>query len=74
MQELISYSPEVNVDRVRALSQVMLYREQFIILYGGSPNSEGNTGEDDSDDEFFDKDWKRHLEKLGPQYKSAFDL
>lgn len=74
MQELISYSPEVNVDRIRALSQVMLYREQFIILYGGSPSSEGDTSTDESDDDFFDKDWKRHLEKLGPQYKSTFDL
>lgn len=72
IQELIAYSPEVNVDRVRALSQVMLYREQFIIMYGGSPSSSMDEAKDDADDEFFDKDWKRHLEKLGPHYKSAF--
>lgn len=74
IQELISYSPEVNVDRVRALAQVMLYREHFIILYGGSPEADGVDSKEESDDDFFDKDWKRHLEKLGPQYKSAFDL
>ena len=74
IQELIAYSPEVNVDRVRALAQVMLYREHFIILYGGAPEAEGVDRDDAADDDFFDKDWKRHLDKLGPQYKSAFDL
>ncbi|MBQ3949731.1 MAG: hypothetical protein II661_04575, partial [Bacteroidales bacterium] len=37
IQELISYGPEVNTDRVSALAQVMLYREHFFILYGGAP-------------------------------------
>lgn len=74
IQELISYAPEVNTDRVSALAQVMLYREHFIVLYGGSPSANETTGDDVSDDDFFDKDWKRHLDKLGPQYKSAFDL
>ena len=74
IQELIAYSPEVNVDRVRALAQVMLYREHFIILYGGSPEADGVDSSDASDDDFFDKDWRRHLDKLGPQYKSTFDL
>jgi len=74
IQELISYAPEVNTDRVSALAQVMLYREHFIVLYGGSPSAAGNDTKDESDDDFFDKDWKRHVEKLGPQYKSAFEL
>ena len=70
IQELISYGPEVNVDRVRALSQVMLYREHFIILYGGSPDAKEYDSKDDSDDEFFNKDWERHKARLGPSYKS----
>lgn len=72
LQELVSYAPEVNVDRVRALSQVMLYREHFIILYGGSPEAANDGAKDVADDDFFDIDWKRHLERLGPQYKSTF--
>lgn len=72
LQELVSYSPEVNVDRIRALSQVMLYREHYIILYGGSPESSDYDSKDDSDDDFFDRDWNRMKEKLGPLYKSAF--
>ena len=74
LQELISYAPEVNTDRVSALAQVMLYREHFIVLYGGSPSASTNDEKDESDDDFFDQDWKRHLDKLGPQYKSTFDL
>lgn len=73
IQELISYGPEVNTDRVSALAQVMLYREHFIVLYGGSPNAETYTASNDSDDDFFEKDWQRHLDKLGPEYKSAFE-
>jgi hypothetical protein len=74
IQELISYGPEVNVDRVRALSQVMLYREHFIILYGGSPEANDRAEKDDSDDEFFDRDWKRHVSRMGPDYKSTLEL
>ena len=74
IQELISYGPEVNVDRVRALSQVMLYREHFIILYGGSPEREDYQKVNDEDDDFFTKDWNHRLEQLGPHYKSPFDL
>ena len=69
ISELIGYGPEVNTDRVSALAQVMLYREHFIILYGGAI---GETDEDiktETDDEFFDKDWNRFKQKhhLGEQ-------
>lgn len=60
IEELIGYSPEKNTDRVRSLDQLMLYREQFMILYGGSPESGDVSNDDDvSSDEFFDRDWKR---------------
>lgn len=69
LQELVSYAPEKNTDRVSSLFQVMYYREQFNILYGGVTD---DTAEPDaSDDDFFDKDWKRHLARLGPQYEST---
>lgn len=72
LQELVSYAPEKNTDRVSALFQVMFYREQFIILYGGAPEDESNLPKDAADDDFFDRDWKEHLNRLGPQYKSTF--
>lgn len=74
LEELIGYGPEANTDRVRALGQVMLYREQFIILYGGSPEAGNTVEKDESDDEFFDRDWNRVKERLFPDYKSIFKL
>jgi hypothetical protein len=39
LEELIAYTPLLNVDRVRALGMVMLYREEKMILYQGNPSS-----------------------------------
>lgn len=65
IEELIGYGPGANTDRVRALAQVMLYREEFIILYGGSPAIQENNTKDDGDDEFFDRDWNKVKERYG---------
>ena len=35
IKELIQYNNDGNFDRVRALGMVMLYRQQYLILYGG---------------------------------------
>ena len=72
LQELVSYAPEKNTDRVSALFQVMFYREHFNILYGGAANA-SDVVESDSDDDFFDKDWNRHLERFGRQYNSSLE-
>ena len=40
LEELIAFSPEINVDRVRALGMVMLYREEKVILYKDNLNAE----------------------------------
>lgn len=64
LQELAGYDPGKNTDRVSALAQVMLYREQFIVLYGGSPSAGDDDGDDPAASEFFDHDWKRHLMRL----------
>lgn len=40
IEELIAFNPEINVDRIRALGMVMLYREEKMILYQGNINSE----------------------------------
>lgn len=39
LEELISYTPELNVDRIRALGMVMLYRQEKIILYRDNLNA-----------------------------------
>lgn len=38
LKELILFNPDINVDRVRALGALMLYREEKIILYQGNPS------------------------------------
>jgi hypothetical protein len=50
IKELILYNPEINVDRIMSLLQLMLYREEKIIMYNGDvkerteipPNYAGN--------------------------------
>ena len=39
LEELVGFTPEVNVDRVRALGMLMLYREEKMILYNGELNA-----------------------------------
>lgn len=74
LEELIGYGPGVNTDRVSALQQTMMFREHFIILYGGAVSNSADE-KDVSDDEFFDKDWKSYTTKhLGDEYHSTLNL
>ena len=40
IEELINFTPELNVDRIRAMGMVMLYREEKMILYQGNPSAD----------------------------------
>jgi hypothetical protein len=64
LQELILFNPDINVDRVRALGMVMLYREEKVIMY------QGNMGKEREDkayknylgkDDFFSKNYDAKL-------------
>lgn len=62
LEELIQFSPEINVDRVRALGMVMLYRQEWLIKSGGdlqnlSSNSD-NDKDDPAEDDFFTRNYK----------------
>lgn len=60
IQELIAFAPEINVDRVRALGMVMLYREEKMILYNGSISQDKFDKADASDlsnDDFFKRNY-----------------
>ena len=60
IKELILYNPDINVDRVRALGLLMLYREEKMILYQGNPSRD--TEEIPSDylgnDPFFSRNYE----------------
>ena len=56
LEELIAFNPEINVDRIRALGMVMLYREEKMILYRGEINGDREEEADSSylgNDPFF---------------------
>lgn len=60
IEEAIQFNPEINVDRIRALGMVMLYREEYIILYGNNLNKESREKvrkDDPSNDPFFKKNY-----------------
>lgn len=40
LKELILFNPDINVDRIMSLVQLMLYREEKMVLYGGNPQKQ----------------------------------
>ena len=47
IKELILWNPNINVDRIMALVQLILYREEKMILYNGDMSSSGQAGGSD---------------------------
>lgn len=66
IEEAIQFRPELNVDRIRALGMVMLYRQQYIIQYGGSldavPRDNSNIKAVE-DDDFFNRNYHSYKDK-----------
>ena len=62
LEELITYTPELNVDRIRAMGMVMLYRQEKIILYQGNPSADK---EDEADANYLGNDdfFRRNFDK-----------
>lgn len=60
IEELIAFNPEINVDRIRALGMVMLYREEKIVLYQGNPSRDSEEVPKDylGNDKFFTENYK----------------
>lgn len=65
IKELMLYNPDINVDRVRALGLLMLYREQFMVTYNGDPSSSKNVVESDylGNDDYFIRNYDNRLRK-----------
>lgn len=55
LKELILFNPDINVDRVKSLCQLMLYREEKMILYQNNISNAQNRDDDKdlSNDPFF---------------------
>lgn len=60
IKELMLYNPDINVDRIMSLVQLMLFREEKMIMYQGDPAK--NSKKEDKDylgnDPFFTKNFR----------------
>ena len=65
IEELIAFNPEINVDRIRALGMVMLYREEKMVLYQGNPSRDKDTTPMDyiGNDPFFTNNYDKRFKK-----------
>lgn len=60
IEELIAFNSEINVDRIRALGMVMLYREEKMVLYQGNPSRDSEEVPKDylGNDKFFTENYR----------------
>ena len=60
IEELIAFNPEINVDRIRSLGMVMLYREEKMVLYQGNPSRDSEEVPKDylGNDKFFTENYR----------------
>lgn len=65
IEELIAFNPEINVDRIRALGMVMLYREGKMVLYQGNPSRDKDATPKDyiGNDPFFTNNYDKRFKK-----------
>lgn len=65
IEELIAFNPEINVDRIRALGMVMLYREEKMVLYQGNPSRDKDVIPKDyiGNDPFFTNNYDKRFKK-----------
>lgn len=67
IKELILFNPDINVDRIMSLLQLMLYREEKLVLYGGDMTKAQNKtpssykGNDDYFSKNFDQKFKKSV-------------
>lgn len=61
IKELMLYNPAINVDRIMSMCQLMLYREEKIILYQGEPRRAEKRIDSTylGNDPFFNKNYKQ---------------
>lgn len=65
IRELVAYNPEINVDRLRSLGILMLFREEKMILYGGNPRAKASNSDTSylGKDDFFTKNYDDRFNK-----------
>lgn len=66
LKELALFNPDINVDRIKSLCQLMLYREEKMILYQGNPQNYSSTNSSDylGNDPFFTKNYDERMVQM----------
>lgn len=65
IQELIAFNPNINVDRIMSLVQLMLFREEKMILYQGNPQQQVRSSSDNlANDPFFKRNYDDRISKF----------
>lgn len=66
LKELALFNPDINVDRIKSLCQLMLYREEKMILYQGNPQHYGNTKDNNylGNDPYFTNNYDKRFSKF----------
>ena len=67
LKELVLYNPDINVDRLRSLGMVMLYRGQFVDMFEGNLSRAGNQEPVEEDDYF------KHYDEMIKVYEKDFN-
>lgn len=69
LKELMLFNPELNVDRIMSLAQLMLYREEKMILYQGNLKKKEKIPSDYlGNDDFFKRNYPVNLDKTNKIY------
>ena len=76
IEELVAFNPEINVDRIRALGMVMLYREEKMILFGGNMERAKDNKKKNylGKDKFFENNWKKISKFKKDKNKSPLNI
>lgn len=67
LKELVLYNPDINVDRLRSLGMVMLYRGQFVDMFEGNLSRAGQQEPVEEDDYF------KHYDEMIKTYEKDFN-
>lgn len=70
LKECVLYNPQINVDRIRAMGMLMLYREEFMILYEGDVKGKAESVDDRNylgNDSFFNSNFNNFNARMFEQ-------
>lgn len=67
IDELVNFTPDVNVDRIRAMGMVMIYRESKLVMYQGNirKGEETPKGDEHAKDKFFTRNYDERKMTMG---------